>query len=197
MHYKHEVFLTPWEKKNSREPVVFSDGLLGLSNQTREYWSFVNFSDSLLQPKQRTKRKLQGSEPPKNKAKEGKTSETDCLICLEPSLEADDHCVGEDAVFCEGQCQGWLHRKCAGVTRPAFEKLGESEDVFLCTYCMLISQNNKISKLFNILNKLISSVTCLTKTIKSLQSSVRRRKQHQPTLNPRSFCAWKISWVFN
>ena len=64
---------------------------------------------TMLQYKQRPKRKLQGFSPPKSKAKGGKTSEVDCLICLEPILEADDHCVGEEAVFCEGQCQEWLH----------------------------------------------------------------------------------------
>lgn len=122
--------------------------------------------------KPRPKRKLQGSTPPKSKAKGGKTSEADCLICLEPILEADDHCVGEEAVFCEGQCQGWIHRKCAGVPRPVFDKLGESDAVFLCTYCMQVSQSNEISRLSNILNELNSSITCLTETIKSLQTSV-------------------------
>ena len=127
---------------------------------------------AMSQPRRKSKRKLQGSSPPKSKAKEGKTSEVDCLICEEPILEADDHCVGEEAVFCEGQCQGWLHRKCAGVTRPAFERLGEPDAVYLCTYCMLVNQNKEISKLSNIINELNSSVTCLTETIKALQSSV-------------------------
>jgi len=40
---------------------------------------------------------------PKSKAKEGKTSEVDCLICEEPIFEADDRCVGEEVVFCEGR----------------------------------------------------------------------------------------------
>jgi len=47
------------------------------------------------------KRKLQGSSPPKSRAKGGKTSEAEERI-----LEADDHSAGEEAVFCEGQCQG-------------------------------------------------------------------------------------------
>ena len=41
----------------------------------------------------------------------------------------------------------WLHTKCAGITCPAFGRLSESDVVFLCTYCMLISQSNEISKL--------------------------------------------------
>jgi len=71
--------------------------------------TILDHRQTMLQYKQRPKRKLQGFSPPKTKAKGGKTSEADCLICLEPILEADDHCVGEEAVFCEGQCQEWLH----------------------------------------------------------------------------------------
>ena len=75
----------------------------------------------------KSKRKLATPSPPKRNAKGGKTSQADCLICDEPILEQSENCVGDDAVFCEGSCQGWLHRKCAGVTRPAFDKLGESD----------------------------------------------------------------------
>jgi len=73
----------------------------------------------------KSKRKLATPSPPKGNAKLGgrKTSQADCLICDEPILEQSENCVGDDAVF----CQGWLHRKCAGVTRPAFDKLGESD----------------------------------------------------------------------
>ena len=49
-------------------------------------------------PKQRHKRKLQGSSPPKSKAKGGKSSEADCLICEELILEANDermHCTAK------------------------------------------------------------------------------------------------------
>ena len=126
----------------------------------------------MSQTSRKTKRKLQGISPPKSKAKGGKTSEADCLICEEPILEADDHCIGDEVVFCEGHCQGWLHRKCAGVTRPAFDRLGDSDAVYLCSYCMLVSQSNEISKLSNIITELNSAITSLTGTIKSLQSSV-------------------------
>ena len=122
----------------------------------------------------RAKRKLQGTSPHKRKTKGGKNSEADCLICEEPILEAGEHCVGDDAVFCEGNCQGWLHRKCAGLTRPAFEKLGEPNTQYLCSYCMMVSQNNEISKLANIIKDLNSAIISLTETITSLKSSVTK-----------------------
>ena len=125
------------------------------------------------------KRKLQGTSPPKRNAKGGKSSETDCLICEEPILEPSEHCTGEDAVFCEGSCQGWLHRKCAGLTRPAFDKLGEPDAQYLCSYCMNVSQSMEVSKLADTIKNLNTAITSLTETIISLQSSVA--KQSQPT----------------
>jgi len=121
------------------------------------------------------KRKLQGTSPPKRNVKGGKNSETDCLICEEPILEPNEHCAGEDAVFCEGNCQGWIHRKCAGITRPAFEKLGESDAHYLCSHCTLVSQNKEISNLANIIKDLNSSIKSLTDTITALQSHVTKQ----------------------
>jgi len=124
------------------------------------------------------KRKLQATSPPKRNAKGGKTSEADCLICEDPILEADEHCAGEDALFCEGNCQGWLHRRCAGVTRPAFDRLGESDKPYLCSHCMLVNQSNEISKLSTIINDLNSAIVSLTETIKSFQSSATNQSSN-------------------
>lgn len=121
------------------------------------------------------KRKLATTSPPKRKAKGVKNSEVDCLICDEPILEPSEHCEGDEAVFCEGNCQGWIHRKCAGITRPAFDKLGEPDTQYLCSYCMLVSQNNEISKLAGIIKDLNSSIVSLTETITLLQSSVTKK----------------------
>ena len=75
----------------------------------------------------------------------GRNSEVDCLICEKPILEASDHCEGEEAVFCEGSCQGRIHRIFVGVTCPAFEKLGEPDTQYLCSHCMLVSQSKEIN----------------------------------------------------
>lgn len=123
----------------------------------------------------KAKRKLQGTSPPKRKAKGGKNSEVDCLICEEPILEPSENCAGDEAVFCEGSCQGWIHRKCAGVTRPAFDKLGEPDTEYLCSHCMFVSQSKEISKLSNIIKNLDTAVQSLTETITLLQSSVTKQ----------------------
>ena len=124
----------------------------------------------------KAKRKLSGASPPKRKVKGGKNSEADCLVCDEPILEPGEHCEGDEAVFCEGNCQGWLHRKCAGLTRPAFDTLGE-QDQYLCSYCMMVSQSKEISNLTDTIKNLHTAITSLTESITSLQSSVTKQSQ--------------------
>ena len=94
----------------------------------------------------KAKRKLAGNSPPKRKTKNVKNSEADCIVCEEPILEPSENCDGDEAVFCEGDCQGWIHRKCAGLTRSAFNRLGESDTQYLCSQCMLANQNSAYQK---------------------------------------------------
>jgi len=64
----------------------------------------------MLNTNRKAKRKLQGASPPKRKAKGSKNSEADCLICEEAILKPSDTYVGDEAVFCEGSCQGWCEK---------------------------------------------------------------------------------------
>jgi len=43
----------------------------------------------------------------------------------------------KDAIFCEGTCQAWLHRQCAGLTEQAFS--------FLTNYQCISSDHHLIS----------------------------------------------------
>jgi len=43
-----------------------------------------------------------------------------CLVCDRAILGTNESTEGEDAVFCEGDCQGWLHCICASLSRPTF-----------------------------------------------------------------------------
>ena len=130
---------------------------------------------------QKPKRKLAGSSPPKRKSKNVKNSEADCIVCEEAILEPGENSDGDEAVFCEGDCQGWIHRKCAGLTRPAFLKLGESDSQYLCSHCMLVNQNSEINKLMNTIKDLNASIVSLTETITLLQSSVNNTNQSDQT----------------
>ena len=90
----------------------------------------------------KTKRKLQPSSPPNRKVKGGKSSKADCLIYEELILEADNHCIGDEAVLCEDDCQGWLHWRCAGISHPAFDKLSECNNVYNYVFLWYVCQQN-------------------------------------------------------
>jgi len=98
---------------------------------------------------------------PKRKPKNVKNSEADCLICDEAILEPGDLTDGDDAVFCEGVCQGWLHRKCAGLSRPVFDKLSESDNPRVCLQCMLHNQAKEITELKSAINALTTEISNL------------------------------------
>jgi len=69
-----------------------------------------------------------------------------CLVCDCVIVEASKATEDQDAVFCEGDCQGWIHRVCAGLTRPAFENLSESIP-YLCSCCTFTKQSKEICNL--------------------------------------------------
>ena len=46
----------------------------------------------------------------------------------ESTVYDDESNEGEDAIFCDGECQIWLHRKCVGLTKNAFRLIGKSKE---------------------------------------------------------------------
>ena len=64
-----------------------------------------------------------------------------CAICLDAIVEATETSVGEEALFCEGHCQAWLHRRCAFITKARFVRISSSEAPFLCCYCQADTQH--------------------------------------------------------
>ena len=71
----------------------------------------------------REPRKMADSSPKKSKGQvkgrgNRKTKQFNCDICEKTIL--DKH-PGEEAVFCEGSCQSWLHRRCAGLPTKHFK----------------------------------------------------------------------------
>jgi len=85
-------------------------------------------------------------------------------ICHEIILEGEE---GQDAVYCEGQCQSWIHRKCSGLTSQVFEQICESEDKYLCPFCALSVQNCELVE--------------LRKLVKSLSEKVEKLSGNPPT----------------
>ena len=105
--------------------------------------------------------------PPNNAGKKSKEKANSiCPVCDETIMEADEKNDGHEAVFCEGECQIWLHRKCAGLTHQAFAKLSKSDDPYFCVYCTLEIKNKEIS--------------ALKEQIKVLTSKLNAQSSYQP-----------------
>ena len=65
------------------------------------------------------------------------TSESHCAICLDIIIEADESNDGRDAIYCEGMCQDWLHRGCAGLSKKSFNIIKDLIEPYYCPHCLL------------------------------------------------------------
>ena len=119
----------------------------------------------------RCSRKIKRKKPihntPPNNSVVKKTKKTqddnqiECLICDNIILEPRENTDGHDTILCEGDCQGWTHRHCAGITRPVFEKLLSESAPYLCPHCTLGKQYNEISALKETIKTLTDKISKL------------------------------------
>ena len=70
-----------------------------------------------------------------------------CPICEEVIKESTDDTPRDEPIFCEGQYEAWYHRRCAGISKSAYESASESENPFYCMSCLQLHYNNEISQL--------------------------------------------------
>ena len=89
--------------------------------------------------------------PPKRKAIVKKTTTTvsiaargvsECCVCSNYIVDSID-----DALFCDGECNGWMHRYCAGVPLKHFKRLTSTSSPFLCYACTLQTQERETAVL--------------------------------------------------
>lgn len=90
---------------------------------------------------------------------------TICAICLKLIIDRSDVSDGEDSVFCEGACQRWLHRSCAGLPDPAFDLIHNSDEKFYCFPCSMASHALDVKELRSV-------VASLSKDLADLRSSI-------------------------
>ena len=99
-------------------------------------------------PKKKNKRKRasEGTSPDKvGKKLKDKSECITCHICEDPTLEPTDHFDGQDAVYSEGVCNSWLNNYIElRLTRSIFDIVCESEDPYLCPYCIIAKQSKEI-----------------------------------------------------
>lgn len=94
-------------------------------------------------------------------AKKNKGQNSLCPVC-EASFKS-----GQESIFCEGECQKYVHRQCAGLTKGQFAKAAESDSPYYCLHCTVSMQNTEICKL----KQLVSELTAIIKPSTPLQTS--------------------------
>ena len=94
--------------------------------------------------------------------KSGCSSKATCPICCEVVNDcAKGKSNGDESIFCDGMCQDWLHRQCAGLSKAAFLYASKSVDLFFCPCCINKQQSNEISLLKQELRTLSSNISSL------------------------------------
>ena len=67
-----------------------------------------------------------------------------CPVCDEVIRDDTKSQKGQDSIWCEGECNTWLHRGCAGLSKKRFIALRESSESFSCVSCRLSAQSMEI-----------------------------------------------------
>ena len=83
----------------------------------------------------------------KSKARSKKTPPTaNCCICEDKIKDQSQNDPGEDSIFCDGNCQGWIHRSCAGLARDKFNTLSirETHPSIYCPQCWLHTVEKRV-----------------------------------------------------
>ena len=84
--------------------------------------------------------------------KRNKGHNTTCPICEE------NFKPGCDSIFCEGDCQKYIHRRCASLTKEQFKKGGESDLPFYCLHCITSRQSSEIDELKKVVSDLSAKI---------------------------------------
>ena len=118
--------------------------------------------------------------PPKATEKRKKRNQSaTCIICDVIIIESTDDVIGEDAVYCEGDCQAWMHRKCVCMSKKLYDKLSNCDDPFYCSYCVASKQSQEISALRNLvddLTKKLAGMKALEHRIADLEKNFSKVK---------------------
>ena len=111
--------------------------------------------------------------PPKKAAR----TTSKCDVCDSAIVEGKD-----DALQCEGACQMWFHRYCAGVSISHFKQLSNTSKPFVCSFCSPDVHQAVICQLQSEITVLKDEVKALFDAKQALSDEVRLLKATMATL---------------
>ena len=114
--------------------------------------------------------------PAKSTEKRSKENEDSiCPVCDKIIVEG---AKGDDAIYCEGVCAAWLHRKCASLSKCAYVKLSNCDDPYVCPNCTIIKQAEEIAKL----KKTAETLAAELAGLKNLEQKVAKQADTPQTV---------------
>ena len=124
-------------------------------------------------PKDYRKKDRRGKNKPYTKGNQNESANQDpeegpttCCICDEVIKQpTEDGQPGDDAVFCDGSCAGWFHRKCSGLSKSVYTMAGESDSPFYCVFCVQSVYRKEIVELKEQINTLTFKITQLLESL--------------------------------
>ena len=106
-------------------------------------------------------------------ASEPGTQKSKCAVCEQAIIDGKDQ-----ALFCEGTCQQWVHRYCAGIPATLFSSLSSTSQPFYCYACC---QRNHSAAIDEIKATVLSLQTEVSE-LKNALEDVRMRENPPATL---------------
>ena len=58
--------------------------------------------------------------------------------------EASNDCDDDESIFCEGDCDSWVHRHCIGLPKKALINYRTSNNPFMCPSCRINKCNQNV-----------------------------------------------------
>ena len=113
----------------------------------------------------------ENSPPGKHSKKKKEGNPCICPICIEVIKEKSDKNEGHDAIFCEGKCNSWLRRQCAGLSKPVFIYFHDLDISFHCPHRQLLYYDSQFSDLKSTVAKLQNEVTELETKLSNFKSN--------------------------
>jgi len=137
--------------------------------------------------------------PPK-KQRGSQTSDTkeSCCICCQAIATGKD-----EALFCAGKCQQWLHRYCASVSVKCYKAIIDDSRPYYCPCCYRDTQEERINALTCTVDAMKLEIAQLKEALSTAQAAAaeshcghkaaaKSHCGHKIDNSDKSSCGWQL-----